>query len=171
MYMYMVRRNAQCGTVGSTAPKKSNKRARLAVVRKGCIQAIRRSEKSTKPGPVTSPDSSSQQQKIVSQSKKKVKLMDKLTLAACTWRTSNQGGKGVRNIDYTCCGRMDCYREYRKAAGGTSEQLAATISSMRKYYHSLSSAHRTDRLQQVHTVFVGRTPRHQGPTSDSQGCV
>ena len=124
---------------GSTAPKKSNKRARLAVVRTGCIQARRRSDNSTKPGPVTSPGSSSQQKKIVSQSKKKVKLVAKLTLAACTWRTSNQGGKRVRNIDYTCCGRLDCYREYRKAAGGTSEQLAATISSMRKYYHSLPS--------------------------------
>ena len=55
---------------GSTAPKKSNKRARLAVVRKGCIQARRRSDSSTKPGPVTSPGSSSQQKKIESQSKK-----------------------------------------------------------------------------------------------------
>ena len=100
------------------APKNPRKRARLAVVRKGCIQARKRSENSKRPGPVADPNSLSNQNKVVRTAKKNVKLNHKLSLAHCKWPTSNQGGKRVSNLKYTCCARLDCYREYRKAAGG-----------------------------------------------------
>ena len=118
-------------------PKNPRKRARLAVVRKGCIQARKRCENSKRPGPVADHNSLRNQDKVLRTSKKNVKLNYKLSLANCTWKTSNQGGKRVSNLKYTCCARLDCYREYSTAAGGKGE-LGVMISSMRKYYHSLS---------------------------------
>ena len=123
---------------GSAAPKKKKAKARLAVVRKGCVKGRERtSEKDKrKPGRSCNPDSKTAKLKAVRAETATYKLLDKLQLPSCIWSESRQGGKRKDNLEFTCCANKDCYRKYRQAAGGKHE-LASTISTLRKYYHSL----------------------------------
>ena len=59
-----------------------------------------------------------------------------LSLAECTWATSNHGGLRRTSGKNNCCTRIGCCGNFAAAAGSTAE-LAMLVSSYRKYYHSL----------------------------------
>ena len=122
----------------STPKASTKKKARLAVVRKGCIQGQDRTSKKDRKKPGRKPDPDSKSAKLRKQraANKTAKLVAKLAHSACIWDRSKQGGKRKQNLEHTCCESLDCYRTYRTEAGGRDE-LANTISSLRKYYHSL----------------------------------
>ena len=120
------------------AKKRTKPKARIAVVRKGCIQGQERTSAKDrkKPGRQCNPDSTTAKLKTLRAETATFKLLSKLELTSCIWDQSRQGGKRKDNLEFTCCPGRDCYRNYRAAAGGKNE-LALTISALRKYYHSL----------------------------------
>jgi hypothetical protein len=125
---------------GASTPKtkKTKPKAQLAVVRKGCIQGQERTSAKDrkKPGRVPDPNSETTKLKALRTAKATNKLLNTLELTSCIWNESRQGGQRKENLEFTCCDGRDCYRNYRKAAGGGNE-LGVTISALRKYYHSL----------------------------------